>query len=127
MICFTKWTSVVTIFVLTFTINNTKANAQSYRQDVSFQTFYDELSPYGQWIQDPQYGYVWVPDVQDDFRPYSTNGRWAMTEYGNTWVSNYAWGWAPFHYGRWTFNNYYGWVWLPGTQWAPAWVSWRHG
>ncbi|WP_316802036.1 DUF6600 domain-containing protein [Pedobacter nototheniae] len=96
--------------------------------NVSLQTFYDELSPYGTWIQDPQYGYVWRPDVeQSDFRPYYTNGRWAMTEYGNTWVSNYDWGWAPFHYGRWVINSYRQWIWLPDTNWGPAWVDWRSG
>ena len=96
--------------------------------NVSLQTFYDELSPYGTWIQDPQYGYVWRPDVdQNEFRPYYTNGRWAMTEYGNTWVSNYDWGWAPFHYGRWVLNSYRQWIWLPDTNWGPAWVDWRSG
>lgn len=94
---------------------------------VTYQTFYDELSPYGRWVQDPDYGYVWLPNVGPDFQPYSTNGYWAMTEYGNTWVSNYDWGWAPFHYGRWRYSDYYGWSWLPGTEWGPAWVSWRSG
>ena len=71
----------------------------SHAQDVvvSYQSFYDELSPYGQWINDPAYGYVWVPDVEDDFSPYFTNGRWVMTDLGNTWVSGYPWGWACFH------------------------------
>src|SRR5690606_5069343 len=50
-----------------------------------------------------------------------------MTNYGNTWVSNYDWGWAPFHYGRWVYNDYYGWAWGPGYEWGPAWVSWRSG
>ena len=50
-----------------------------------------------------------------------------MTEYGNTWVSDYAWGWAPFHYGRWHLDDYYGWMWVPGTEWSPAWVAWRSG
>src|SRR5690606_29836750 len=81
---------------------------------ISFQTFYNELSPYGNWISDPDYGYVWAPNVGNDFRPYYTNGRWAMTDYGNMWVSNYNWGWAPFHYGRWTHNPFYGWIWIPG-------------
>lgn len=103
-----------------------KANAQY--DDVSLQTFYDELSPYGTWINDPEYGYVWRPDVdQREFRPYYSNGRWAMTEYGNTWVSNYDWGWAPFHYGRWIYNRYNSWVWIPDTVWGPAWVNWRSG
>lgn len=94
---------------------------------VTYQTFYDDLSPYGDWIYDPDYGYVWAPQAGNDFRPYYTNGRWAMTQYGNTWISGYDWGWAPFHYGRWTYNRFYGWVWIPGTTWGPAWVSWRYG
>jgi hypothetical protein len=94
---------------------------------ISDQEFYDELQPYGTWVYDPQYGNVWVPDVEEDFRPYATRGYWAMTNYGNTWVSDYPWGWATFHYGRWHFDNYYGWEWVPGNEWAPAWVSWRNG
>jgi hypothetical protein len=104
-----------------------QSTAHAQGGDVSFQTFYDELSPYGQWIKDPDYGFVWIPDVQDDFRPYYSNGRWAMTQYGNTWVSNYDWGWAPFHYGRWSFHPMGRWIWIPGYEWAPAWVSWRQG
>lgn len=96
--------------------------------DVSLETFYEELSQYGVWINDPQYGYVWRPDVdQEEFRPYYTNGHWEMTKYGNTWVSNYEWGWAPFHYGRWHHSNRRGWIWVPDTRWGPAWVSWRSG
>ena len=94
---------------------------------ISDQEFYDELQPYGTWVNDPQYGNVWVPDVDGDFRPYATQGYWAMTNYGNTWVSDYPWGWATFHYGRWHFDDYYGWEWVPGNEWAPAWVSWRNG
>lgn len=109
-------------------LTGTTQNVMAQNDEVSLQSFYDELSPYGQWIKDPQYGYVWRPDVdQDEFRPYYTNGRWAMTEYGNTWVSNYDWGWAPFHYGRWVYNRYNDWVWIPDTVWGPAWVSWRSG
>lgn len=103
-------------------------NVRAQEDNVSLQQFYDELSPYGTWIQDPQYGYVWRPDVdQADFRPYYTNGRWAMTDYGNTWVSNYQWGWAPFHYGRWVADAYNRWLWIPDTTWGPAWVDWRTG
>jgi hypothetical protein len=35
------------------------------------------------------------------------------------------WGWATYHYGRWGFKEDIGWYWVPGTVWAPAWVSWR--
>jgi len=116
------------MFGLLLILTGTTQNAKAQYDDVSLQTFYDELSPYGTWINDPEYGYVWRPEVdQAEFRPYYTNGRWAMTEYGNTWVSNYDWGWAPFHYGRWMYNRYNNWVWLPDTTWGPAWVDWRTG
>ena len=116
------------IMGLAFLLTGTTQKVMAQNEDVSLQSFYDELSPYGTWIQDPQYGYVWRPDVdQDEFRPYYSNGRWAMTEYGNTWVSNYDWGWAPFHYGRWVYNRYNQWLWIPDTVWGPAWVSWRSG
>jgi hypothetical protein len=94
---------------------------------ITEQDFYDALSPYGTWVYDNTYGDVWLPDVDEDFRPYQTAGYWLMTEYGNTWVSDYAWGWATFHYGSWRFDDYYGWEWIPGYEWAPAWVSWRSG
>jgi hypothetical protein len=95
---------------------------QSY---VSFQLFYDQLSPYGDWVEYPNYGYVWIPNAGYDFVPYSTRGHWILSEYGWTWVSDYRWGWAPFHYGRWDYDNYYGWFWIPDNEWGPAWVSWR--
>lgn len=92
---------------------------------VSFQVFYDQLSPYGRWVNYPRYGYVWVPtSVSFGFRPYATAGHWVYTPEGWTWVSDYPWGWAAFHYGNWFYDNSYGWMWLPGYDWAPAWVTW---
>src|SRR5436309_1057171 len=85
----------------------------AYNYTSSYQNFYDDLAPYGQWIDYPQYGSVWIPDVTPDFQPYATNGHWIVTEYGNTWVSDYPWGWAAFHYGRWFYDNSFGWAWVP--------------
>jgi len=93
--------------------------------EVSYQTFYDELSPYGNWINYPGYGYVWMPNTGPGFKPYATNGHWVYTDAGWTWNSGFSWGWAPFHYGRWFFDQSYGWMWIPGYEWSPAWVSWR--
>ena len=109
-------------------INSGKfANAEYSDVSVTYNDFYENLAPYGQWLEDAHYGFVWSPNVDVNFRPYYTKGHWAQTDYGNTWVSDYQWGWAPFHYGRWTFDSYYGWLWIPGTVWGPAWVSWRSG
>ncbi len=91
---------------------------------VTYQQFYDALSPYGHWIDYPGFGYAWSPDVAD-FSPYVTNGFWVNTNLGWCWNSDYNWGWAPFHYGRWFYETGYGWLWEPGYEWAPAWVMWR--
>ncbi len=99
--------------------------AQGPPDAVSYQTFYDALSPYGIWVDDPDYGYAWVPSAGPDFQPYRTNGHWVYTDYGWTWVSDYQWGWAPFHYGRWRYSDEFGWLWVPGYTWGPAWVAWR--
>jgi len=111
------------VLIFSSSIYSPKALAQ--QPYVSFQVFYDELSPYGSWVDYPNYGYVWLPDAGPDFVPYSTNGHWIYTDYGWTWFSNFEWGWAPFHYGRWNFDHYYGWFWVPDGEWGPAWVSWR--
>jgi hypothetical protein len=117
--------SAVILSLLIFVpVNKVKAQ---FSATISIQTFYDDLAPYGQWIDDPEYGYVWIPDADPGFRPYYTRGHWVMTRYGAMWVSSYSWGWAPFHYGRWAYSSYYGWVWIPDTIWGPAWVSWRSG
>jgi hypothetical protein len=99
--------------------------ALAQQASVNFQIFYDELSPYGTWVNYPNYGYVWMPNEDPGFSPYATSGRWVFTDDGWTWVSDYPWGWAVFHYGRWDYDNMYGWFWVPDNEWGPAWVSWR--
>jgi hypothetical protein len=113
------------VIVSVFFMSMKETNVHAQNVSVSFQTFYDELSPYGYWIDYPGYGYVWAPAVGAGFAPYATAGYWVYTDLGWTWVSNYRWGWAPFHYGRWHYDDFYGWLWLPGNEWAPAWVVWR--
>ena len=106
--------------------NTAPAPATDASQDApTYQQFYDQLSPYGQWINYPGYGYCWVPNqVPGDFSPYMTAGHWVYTDYGMTWVSDYAWGWGPFHYGRWFMDDSYGWMWVPGYDWGPSWCMW---
>ena len=109
-----------------YTSDDGYQNYSGRQDEISYQQFYDDLSPYGSWMSYQGYGYVWRPGVPD-FRPYYSNGHWVYTSYGWTWLSNYSWGWAPFHYGRWMNDRMYGWMWVPGYEWAPAWVSWRGG
>jgi hypothetical protein len=91
----------------------------------------DRLSPFGAWVDHPRYGTVWIPDsavVGSSFTPYVTAGRWELTSAGDwLWVSDYSWGYIPFHYGRWVWITGSGWGWIPGRTYAPAWVVWRVG
>jgi hypothetical protein len=102
----------------------TTPNKSRAQFSVGLQVFYDQLSPYGQWVNYSHYGYAWIPSLDETFMPYATDGHWVLTNYGWTWISDYDWGWAAFHYGRWYYDPYYGWIWIPDTMWAPAWVVW---
>jgi hypothetical protein len=121
-IFFSKYILVVLFFIGITVIQPQKTQAQV---TMSFQVFYDELTPYGTWVYNPDYGPVWVPNLNQQFYPYGSNGYWVFTDEGWTWVSLYSWGWAPFHYGRWFYDPFYRWVWVPGYQWGCAWVAWR--
>ena len=96
----------------------------------ALEDFRSTLDPYGSWVDDPIYGTVWVPSagvVGDDFAPYQSAGHWDYDDDDYTWVSDYDWGWAPFHYGRWVYASGFGWGWIPGRVYAGAWVDWRYG
>jgi hypothetical protein len=97
-----------------------------HRPTASYETFYTQLDRYGDWRETSDYGYVWQPRQAQSrtWRPY-TDGHWVYTDVGWTWVSEEPFGWATYHYGRWTRLRNIGWVWVPGDEWAPAWVSWR--
>ncbi|PYL85144.1 MAG: hypothetical protein DMF17_09505 [Verrucomicrobia bacterium] len=113
-----------------FTLLLPAARLAEADSEVSVDFFYNNLSG-GNWIEVGDYGYGWQPDVavsDSNWRPYS-DGYWAYTDVGWTWVSYEDFGWATYHYGRWARLTDYGWVWFPGSDldWGPAWVSWRTG
>lgn len=95
--------------------------------EVSAGTFEAPLAEHGEWVVVGGHGRVWHPrGVAAGWRPYY-DGRWEWTDDGWMWVSEEPWGWATYHYGRWAWQPPYGWVWVPGFEYAPAWVVWRHG
>ena len=90
-----------------------------------------ELQQYGSWLPEEDYGTVWFPaSVPTGWQPYCY-GRWTwVAPWGWTWIEAEAWGFAPFHYGRWAiFGGRWGWV--PGPPvvhpvYAPALVVFVH-
>ena len=88
--------------------------------------FYSSLAPYGNWIQINGGVTVWRPaNVSGVWQPYS-DGYWLWTNDGWYWESYEPFGYITYHYGRWYYDDYYGWIWVPDNQWAPAWVEWRY-
>lgn len=93
--------------------------------DGNWGVFYSSLSSYGGWTN-CSYGRVWRPfRLRQHWRPY-LDGRWIWTDYGWYWSSFEPFGWAVYHYGRWQYDDYYGWIWIPDNVWGPAWVEWRY-
>lgn len=87
----------------------------------------EDLSDYGDWINTPQYGYVWRPynnvtSYYRDWSPYRY-GHWRwFPPYGWTWVNDEPWGWATYHHGRWIYLSG-GWYWSPyaSYRWSRSW------
>ena len=97
--------------------------------EVTVNSFYDTLAPYGSWVDVDGYGRCWRPSVvvyNPGWQPYCDHGHWVYTDCGWYWFSDYSWGWAPFHYGRWFQHSRWGWCWMPDTVWGPSWVTWRY-
>jgi len=107
----------------------TNASHQYVSEDV---VGYEDLDQYGTWEAAPQYGHVWYPrEVAADWAPYR-DGHWAWIDpWGWTWVDNAPWGYAPSHYGRWSYVGSR-WGWIPGPVnvapvYAPAFVAFVGG
>ena len=85
------------------------------------------LAAQGTWVEWGSYGRCWRPaHIGVEWRPYCS-GEWIWTDCGWYWSSDEPWAWACYHYGWWAYDPALGWVWVPQTEWAPAWVSWRVG
>lgn len=93
---------------------------------VGFNFFYYSLEPYGRWIELNDGIIVWKPFIRyHRWSPY-TRGSWIYTNYGWYWDSYEPFGFVVYHYGRWFYDDYYGWIWIPDYEWAPSWVDWRY-
>jgi len=89
--------------------------------------FYAPLAPQGEWIATGPYGRCWHPaGVAVGWQPYC-DGHWEWTDCGWYWTSDEPWAWACYHYGSWVYDPVHFWLWVPGVEWAPAWVTWRVG
>ena len=83
---------------------------------------------YGEWLWDDLYGYVWRPYIDDGRYPGGWSpyfyGQWSYAGGQMFWVPQEPWGWVPYHLGIWQWDKKLGWFWMPGSLFAPAWVTW---
>ena len=107
-----------------------------YRRSASYQYIpddaevagLDDLDDNGDWEDVSGQGRCWHPrGVSSDWAPYRDGSWYDDQPLGLTWISNERWGWAPYHYGRWTYVNQR-WYWVPGEivsrpVYAPALVA----
>ncbi len=79
--------------------------------------------------------YVWKPfptlainivagEPSPEYIPY-TNGQWVYSDYGWYFRGATYQEEIVHHYGRWIFVPDEGWIWVPGSTWAPSWVDWE--
>jgi Family of unknown function (DUF6600)/FecR protein len=83
---------------------------------------------FGDWLYDDLYGYVWRPFIDSGAYPWGWQpyyyGRWGVFGAQEFWIPGEPWGWIPYHLGVWQWSKKIGWVWLPGSLFAPSWAMW---
>ena len=93
---------------------------------IDIDTFYDELSPYGGWVCTRALAMSGCPRTSRRAAPLR---RRPLNLYRRVWLVlglERALCLGGIHYGRWGYDEDYGWFWVPGDTWAPAWVQWRY-
>lgn len=89
--------------------------------------FREVLERYGTIGEHPRYGEVWLPGaVAQDWMPYPPC-YWAYDRRRKAWgyQDPTEWGAIVHHYGRWAHDPHYGWMWIAGSDYGPAQVSWK--
>ena len=116
---------IIILAVVFFTALTFNAEAKKHHSGVGGY-FYSQLAPYGTWVEIDYGVVVWRPTIiRVNWMPYQM-GRWVWTSDGWYWDSYEPFGFITYHYGRWYYDDYYGWLWYPDYEWAPAWVEWRY-
>ena len=85
--------------------------------DANGEPDYQALDDYGEWVDEPEYGRVWMPAyAYGGYDPFSY-GRWQQTSFGGwSWYDPMPWGYyTSFGYGgHWTYLHHRNrWCWVP--------------
>ena len=118
---------IITVILITGFFTTAKSEIKIINHSgFEFGFFYSNLVPYGTWIELDAGLIAWRPTIiHTGWSPYR-HGRWFWTVDGWYWDSYEPFGYIVFHYGRWYYDEYNGWIWIPDYDWAPAWVEWSY-
>jgi len=101
------------------------ANAPARARERDLGELERALDAWGDWLEIRPGQRAWRPrEVEPDWLPYF-RGCWRWDGRSWSWVTDEPWGNVTYHLGRWTLHAAYGWLWVPGRTWGPAWVAWR--
>ena len=104
-------------------IISTNSGSQYVPPEVRY--YADTLDGHGEWVRVVDVGWCWRPILSvAGWRPY-WRGHWGAYRGGMTWVSYDPFGYLTHHHGRWGWSSTYGWYWIPGVYYGPAWVAWN--
>ena len=106
-------------------VGNPPAQFNQEKLPQQLQEYKETLENAGRWIWDERLGWVWVPNVPEDWEPFR-NGYWnyVSSQGGWTWFPDEPFGYVTHHFGRWHWRLGLNWYWMPGTIWSSAWVDW---
>ena len=100
-----------------------------------------DLYTFGSWFPMGGYGSCWRPfGAGFGWSPFSFGDWYQDPAYGWTFIGSAAWGWLPYHYGGWISSPMYGWCWNPAgfgygygngyrrrpAYWRPVTAVWVH-
>ncbi|MGQ9498819.1 MAG: DUF6600 domain-containing protein [Dissulfurimicrobium sp.] len=85
-------------------------------------------SPFDNWVEGRNRSYdrsISAQYVHNDvigYQDLDDAGHWSeILDYGNVWIQDVPSDWAPYRYGRWIWEDPYGWTWISYEPWG--WVS----
>jgi len=85
-----------------------------YMNSPNYTSGFSDLYTYGNWYSLGGFGYGWRPfGAAFGWSPFTYGDWFDDPSFGWSFIGSAPWGWLPYHYGGWVFSPSYGWVWAP--------------
>jgi hypothetical protein len=88
--------------------------SSQYMNSPTYTSGFSDLYTYGNWYSLGGLGYGWRPfGAAFGWSPFTYGDWFNDPSFGWSFIGSAPWGWLPYHYGGWVFSPAYGWVWAP--------------